>query len=93
MRLASVFILAPAAALAAAVAVANRAPIVVSLDPFSRDAPALVFEAPLYAVILGAILIGLVLGSWGTWVAQGRHRRSTRELRELGREISAAARR
>ncbi|MBI1238229.1 MAG: DUF1049 domain-containing protein [Alphaproteobacteria bacterium] len=90
MRLSTWLILVPATVIAAALAVANRDRVAVSLDPFSRETPALVLDLPLYGVIMGSLLIGLILGALVMWVSQGRHRNATRELRAMSREIAAA---
>lgn len=62
MRPSTVFLLVPAVVIAAIIAVANRAPIRLSLDPFSDAHPALVFEMPLYILLFAALLLGVVLG-------------------------------
>ena len=43
-------------------AVANRAPVVVSLDPFSGENSALAFSVPLFIVMIGCTIIGLLIG-------------------------------
>lgn len=80
----------PATLIAAALAVANRTPVSLSLDPFSQESPAVALTLPLYGIIMGSLLIGLVLGALVMWVSQGRHRNATRELRAMSREIAAA---
>lgn len=73
------------------IAVANRKHAILSFDPFNADAPALAFQVPLYAIILGAALIGLVLGGWSSWLAQAPQRRAARageqKIKRLEREI------
>ena len=59
---------------AAAFAIANRATVAVSLDP----AP-FVLEAPLYAVTLGALALGMAIGLIVTWPALARWRASARQ--------------
>lgn len=71
-------------------AVANRGPVTLSLDPFAKGTPELGVTLPLYAVILGAIAIGVVLGGIGSWLASGKGRRvrrmSAREISRLNAE-------
>jgi uncharacterized integral membrane protein len=66
-------------------AIANRAPVPVSLDPLP-----FAIEAPLYAAVLGAFVVGLVAGALGVWprLLRGRAiaRRGRRELEALERE-------
>lgn len=67
MRLITWIIATPIALFAIWIAVANRQPVVFSLDPFSQSAPALSLQMPLYlllfaAVLTGVLLVGLTLG-------------------------------
>ena len=62
MRLSSFLLGVPAAVVAAVVAVANRGMVSFSLDPFSRAAPAVTFEAPLFLLLFAALGLGAVLG-------------------------------
>jgi lipopolysaccharide assembly protein A len=70
-------------------AASNRQSIALGLWPLP-----VVTELPLYIALLGALLIGAVLGVFGTWIA-GRHRRRearrrARRLATLERELAAA---
>ncbi|RVU14875.1 lipopolysaccharide assembly protein LapA domain-containing protein [Methylobacterium oryzihabitans] len=80
-------ILLPIAVVVVLLAVANRQPILLSLDPFSEGAPAFSVTLPLYALVFGAVAVGIVVGGIGAWLAQGEtrrdRRRKTRELRRL----------
>lgn len=75
----------------AVVAVANRAFVDLSFDPFNSAAPAIVFEVRQFWIILGAALIGVVLGGWSSWLAQAPLRQALRDaeekIRRLEREI------
>lgn len=72
-------------------AVANRADVVVSLDPFSRESPAFAFTVPLFAVIFGAVIVGVLVG--GIAVSLGKlrwrlaARRAERENARLKAEV------
>ena len=68
----------PIALLLILLAVANRAPVLLSLDPFAQGAPEIGLTVPLFAVILGSVAIGVVLGGVGSWMAGGKHRRARR---------------
>ena len=78
----------------AALAVANRETTLLSFDPFSAERPAFALELPLFWIILGSALVGIVLGGWSTWLAQAPLRRSVRDreerIRRLERELEAA---
>jgi hypothetical protein len=64
MRLTTWIIATPVAVLAIWIALANRQPVVVSFDPFSRDAPALTAQMPLYLLLFLAVLAGVLLGGF-----------------------------
>ena len=73
----------PIAIILIALSVANRAPVLATVDPFNPGNPALSFSLPLFALILSALIIGIVLGSFLTWINQGKHR--NRAKLEAGR--------
>jgi uncharacterized integral membrane protein len=76
---ASKYLLAlPAAVILLTLAVVNRHAVRLVLDPFRPDEPVLFITLPFYAYLLGALLIGVVVGGLGVWVGQGRWRRSAR---------------
>jgi uncharacterized integral membrane protein len=79
-RLLQFIILAPVTIVGVAFAVANRHEVAVSFDPFST-ATELQVKAPLFIVLILALMVGVVLGGGFTWFAQGRHRRALREAR------------
>ena len=80
-------ILLPVVAVAVLLSVANRTRVTIVLDPFSRDAPAVAYTLPLFAIVLGALAAGVLLGGIGAWLTQGKHRRAERQFR---REAEAA---
>jgi uncharacterized integral membrane protein len=80
-RTLALLIVIPVAVLLVLLAIANRAPVSLSLDPFSRDTPALSFTAPLFVFILLAMMAGVVIGGIATWLKQGAHRRLERQYR------------
>jgi len=79
-------VLVPVALVVVLFSVANRAPVRVSLDPFSRDLPTLSYDLPLFAVVLAAIFLGVLVGGLASWIAQGKHRKAARRGR---REVEA----
>ena len=86
LRLLKLLIAIPALLAIVLFAVANRQTIRVSLDPFSREAPAAFVDLPLFAVAIIALMLGVLLGGIATWFAQGSHRKAERHLkREVGR--------
>jgi uncharacterized integral membrane protein len=69
------------------VAVANRHKVPFSLDPFNAKTPAVAFDMPLFWIIMGTALIGLVLGSWSTWLSQAPLRQAMRDAEERIRRL------
>ena len=74
-------LLLPVAAVVILLAVANRAPVQLSFDPVNVDAPAFSVSLPLYAILFGAVALGIVVGGVFTWLGQGRARASARHHR------------
>jgi uncharacterized integral membrane protein len=85
IRFLKALILLPVAILVVLLAVANRAPVQLSLDPFSQDAPEFATSLPLFAVIFASVMVGMVIGGTATWLSQAKHRRERRHYRrEVG---------
>ena len=74
-------ILLPVAIVLVSLAVANRQSVQLALDPFSPEQPALQVNIPLYLVVFGALLCGILIGGVMAWFKQGRHRKAARENR------------
>jgi len=80
MRLVTLFITIPLMAVGAAFAVANRGPVTIAFDPFSRE-PAVALTMPVWAAVFAGIAIGIVLGSAFARAGLARLRRAIREER------------
>lgn len=78
-RLFNLFFLIPLAIVLILLSVANRQPTTFSLDPLNADTPALAFELPLFVYLFLALILGIFIGSFLTWVSQGKHRKALRE--------------
>jgi uncharacterized integral membrane protein len=72
-------------------AVANRQVVKLSLDPLSRDVPQFTFDAPLFAVVLVAVAIGVLIGGFAAWLAQGKHRKAKRLLAKEAERLRTEA--
>lgn len=81
IRFLKALMLLPVAVLVVLLAVANRAPVTLSLDPFSQDAPEFSITVPLFAVIFAAVMVGVLIGGVAAWLAQGKNRQARRQLR------------
>ena len=92
-KILSFVILVPLAILLVVFCVANRAPITVSLDPFGTM-PQFTFALPLFIVLMGAVIVGVILGGIGTWLTQAHYRRKAwkrrQEVERLRREAEEA---
>jgi hypothetical protein len=70
-----------------ALAVANRAPVVVSLDPLP-----FALEGPLWAALLAAGFVGLAFGALSVWIPGAKWRwRARRAEKRLGELESTGA--
>lgn len=74
-------VLAPAGLLLLAFAIVNREPVRVVLDPLPGETSDFQITAPLFLIVFLAMAIGVLLGGFATWMAQGRHRRAARHAR------------
>lgn len=74
-------LLLPIAVLVVLLAVANRGPVLFSLDPVSAGAPQLAVSVPLFVLLFAALTIGVLVGGVASWLAQARHRRAERHHR------------
>jgi uncharacterized integral membrane protein len=72
-------LLVPLAILLILLSVANRQPTTLSLDPMNVEAPAFSVELPLFILMFLILIAGILIGSFLTWVSQGKHRKALRE--------------
>ena len=97
-RIVGWFVLVPLCAVLVVFALANRQLVVVNFNPFTSSADPNVpgFGVPLFLVIFGVLLLGVLLGGVATWFAQSQHRRDERSFKRenerLHRELDAAHR-
>ena len=92
-RLLGFLIVIPVALVLIVLAIANRAAVTVSLDPFAKETPAFAFTAPLFVFLLAALMVGVAIGGIATWVRQGRHRRLERQYRRDAERFKTEAER
>ena len=59
--------------------------------PISRDAPVLSFEWPLFAIVLGALALGILIGGFAAWLAQHKYRRAARVNRREAEKLRSEA--
>ncbi|MGO4387521.1 LapA family protein [Microvirga sp. 2YAF29] len=87
IRFLKALILLPIAILIVLLAVANRAPVTLSLDPFSQAAPEFATQLPLFAVIFAAVMVGVLIGGTASWLAQGKTRKARRQFRREATQL------
>ena len=83
-----ILVFVPLAIILIALAVANRAPAVFTLDPFNPGSPGLTIQLPLFFLLFAALALGMIVGSIATWLRQGRYRKLARQR---GQDRQAAA--
>src|SRR5262245_64005462 len=76
-KLVAALILVPISVLLVALAVVNRKPVMLGLNPFDANA-GFGIEAPLFLFLLGAFALGLVIGGLATLLGRGKWRKKDR---------------
>jgi uncharacterized integral membrane protein len=100
-KIVGVLVLLPIAVVAVALALVNRHPVTISLDPFAADDLTYSVQVPLFALALGLVAFGVLLGGMAAWFKQSKWRRLARrsehnleaarfEVKELERKLSSA---
>ena len=95
-RFVAAVILVPLAIVLVAFAVANRQGVTISLDPFNAERPAGTITLPLFALIIGLLVLGVLIGGIVSWFRHGKWqrlaRRAEREAEALRAEIASLRR-
>lgn len=89
-RLLLILIVLPVSVGLVLLAVANRHAVPLVLDPFA-GAGGLSFELPLFLVVSGAAIVGVLLGGVAVWLGQGRWRHAARSAAREARQARAEA--
>jgi uncharacterized protein HemY len=84
-------VLVPLGVLIVLFAVANRASVVVSFDPFSGENSALAFSAPLFLVMFAAVILGVVIGGVASLLHRYRMWRAVRRAEEEAAQFKTEA--
>jgi len=72
-------IITPLALIGLAFAIANRHETTVSFDPFNgNDVSGPQITVPLFIILFTAVLFGVLLGGFVTWMSQGKNRKAAR---------------
>lgn len=82
MRLSTIVVAIPLGIVAIGFAIANRHAVELSLDPFPWR-----IDLPLFAVLYGGVVIGLMIGVVAEWWRERRLRRAAREARAAAESL------
>jgi uncharacterized integral membrane protein len=92
-KIVAAVILVPLAIVIIAFAVANRQMVTVSFDPFNSGPPASSLSLPLFVLVIGLVIGGVVIGGAASWLRHGHLRRTVRrferDIRELRGELAS----
>ena len=87
-------VLIPLAVVIVMFAVANRATITVSFDPFDSVQPAMALRLPTFVLVFILVGLGVLVGGVAAWLRQhrwrSRARRAEAEARDLRARLDAA---
>lgn len=90
-RILKLLILGPVAIGAILFAIANRGPVTIALNPFSQAPDSATTVVPLYALVIGVLMLGVLVGGVATWLAQHPHRKAERVYRREAERQRAEA--
>ncbi|MFD0917068.1 LapA family protein [Pseudahrensia aquimaris] len=77
-RLLILLIIVPIAIIVIWLAVNNRQLIQVFIPPDVGGEPLFSFQVPLFIAFFATLLVGILIGSFTTWLKQGKHRKAAR---------------
>ena len=77
-RILTILIAFPAAAVLITLSIANRPAVTLVLDPFNPTTPLVSLSLPFYVYLIGALILGVMMGGLATWFNQARWRRQAR---------------
>jgi uncharacterized integral membrane protein len=81
----------PSALVLITLALINRQPVTLSLDPFNTPPALALPPLPFYVFLLGGLMLGVALGGIVTWINQGHWRRQARNRKVEARRWQAEA--
>ncbi|MCY1664920.1 DUF1049 domain-containing protein [Rhizobium sp. SL86] len=71
-------IFVPLAVVLIVLCVANRQTVTLALNPFRPDDVVLSLSAPFFVFLFFTLILGMFIGSFVTWLSQGRYRKQAR---------------
>lgn len=82
-------VLIPLGVIFLAFAIANRRLVTVSFDPFNAADPSVGLTLPLFLVIIVVAILGVLAGSFATWLRQRHWRKAARQYETEARDARA----
>jgi uncharacterized integral membrane protein len=92
VRYLRLLVLLPLGVAIIALALLNRSAVKLTYWP-EQFGGELSFTAPLFAALIAALMVGVVIGSLATWLTQGSHRRAERQYRREAERLKTEAER
>ncbi|KQV44222.1 MULTISPECIES: lipopolysaccharide assembly protein LapA domain-containing protein [unclassified Rhizobium] len=77
-KIVNIVVLVPVGILLIVLSVANRQNVRLALNPFNPDDSVLSVSAPFFVFLFLAVIFGLLLGSFATWLSQHKYRKRAR---------------
>jgi uncharacterized integral membrane protein len=87
----SLVVFLPLGVLLIVLAVANRAPVSLALNPFDPADRALSVSAPFFVFLILAVMFGVLMGAIVTWFTQGKYRKKARNQSRMAQQWQAEA--
>lgn len=87
-RIVTILVVLPVSVGLVMLAVANRQDVGLIVDPLGGEGAV---ELPLFLVVFGALIVGVVLGGASVWLGQSRWRRAARRSEREARRAKAQA--
>ncbi len=77
-KIINLVVLIPVGIILIVLSVANRQSVRLALNPFNPDDSVLSVSAPFFVFLFLAVIFGLLVGSFATWVSQHKYRKRAR---------------
>lgn len=77
-KIVTLVVLVPLGIFLIVLSVANRQSVTLALNPFRPEDQVLSLTAPFFVFLFLSLILGLLIGSSATWLAQGKHRKRAR---------------
>lgn len=77
-KILNIVVLVPVAIVLIVLSVANRQSVTLALNPFNPQDSLLSLSAPFFVFVFLSLIAGLLIGSFATWMTQGKYRKRAR---------------